>query len=232
MLATAVLTLASCGEKTAMSLEVDGKTYFNERPVSTQQSGFVYVSQMRSWLPREIGGVLWFGNDDANMVCYTPVYCSATKIPTCFDTPGADAVTFSMDNAFWVCNWVSNMVYPRYAQMFVSLEAVRDSLDNSWLANQAAVEAKAAELMTQQGSEAAVKYLNDYSCQKGDEMIARWRQLATYLIVKYNDMVVKKENADGTFQLSKHGIGERPVRPGYPKRYAKELVKQLKPIDK
>lgn len=217
---------------TPLKFEVDGKTYFNERPVSTQQSGFVYVSQMRSWLPREIGGVLWFGNDDANMVSYNPVYCSATRIPNCFNTPGADAIHFSMDNAFWVCNWVSNMVYPRYAQMFVSLEAVRDSLDNSWLANQAAVEAKAAELMTQQGSEAAVKYLNDYSCQKGDEMIARWRQLATYLIVKYNDMVVKKENADGTFQLSKHGIGERPVRPGYPKRYVKELVKQLKPIDK
>ena len=217
---------------TPLKFEVDGKTYFNERPVSTQQSGFVYVSQMRSWLPREIGGVLWFGNDDANMVSYNPVYCSATRIPNCFNTPGADAIHFSMDNAFWVCNWVSNMVYPRYAQMFVSLEAVRDSLDNSWLANQAAVEAKAAELMTQQGSEAAAKYLNDYSCQKGDEMIARWRQLATYLIVKYNDMVVKKENADGTFQLSKHGIGERPVRPGYPKRYAKELVKQLKPIDK
>ena len=217
---------------TPLKFEVDGKTYFNERPVSTQQSGFVYVSQMRSWLPREIGGVLWFGNDDANMVSYNPVYCSATRIPNCFNTPGADAIHFSMDNAFWVCNWVSNMVYPRYAQMFVSLEAVRDSLDNSWLANQAAVEAKAAELMTQQGSEAAVKYLNDYSCQKGDEMIARWRQLATYLIVKYNDMVVKKENADGTFQLSKHGIGERPLRPGYPKRYAKELVKQLKPIDK
>ena len=217
---------------TPLKFEVDGKTYFNERPVSTQQSGFVYVSQMRSWLPREIGGVLWFGNDDANMVSYNPVYCSATRIPNCFNTPGADAIHFSMDNAFWVCNWVSNMVYPRYAQMFVSLEAVRDSLDNSWIANQAAVEAKAAELMTQQGSEAAVKYLNDYSCQKGDEMIARWRQLASYLIVKYNDMVVKKENADGTFQLSKHGIGERPVRPGYPKRYAKELVKQLKPIDK
>ena len=207
---------------TPLRYEVDGKTYFNERPVSTQQSGFVYVSQMRSWLPREIGGVLWFGNDDANMVCYTPVYCSATKIPTCFDTPGADAVTFSMDNAFWVCNWVSNMVYPRYAQMFPSLEQVRDSLDNSYLALQAEVEAKAQQMTPVE----AAKYLNDYSCKKGDEMIARWRQLATYLIVKYNDMVVKPENPDGSFKLSKYGIGDRPSRPGYPTRYAKELIKQ------
>ena len=207
---------------TPLQFEVDGKKYFNERPVSTQQSGFVYVSQMRSWLPRQIGGVLWFGNDDANMVAYNPVYCSATKIPNCFNTPGADAVTFSMDNAFWVCNWVSNMVYPRYAQMFPSLEQVRDSLDNSYLALQAEVEAKAQQM----GNEDAANFLNEYSCKKADEMIARWRQLATYLIVKYNDMVVKKENPDGSFMLSKHGIGERPVRPGYPKRYAKELVKQ------
>lgn len=207
---------------TPLQFECDGKKYFNERPVSTQQSGFVYVSQMRSWLPREIGGVLWFGNDDANMVAYTPVYCSATRIPKCYNTPGADAVTFSMENAFWVCNWVSNMVYPRYSQMFPSLELVRDSLDNSYLSQQALVEEKAKQM----DGAAAAKYLNDYSCQKCDEMIARWRQLATYLIVKYNDMVVKKENADGSFMLSKHGIGERPVRPGYPNKYAKELIKQ------
>lgn len=207
---------------TPLQFECDGKKYFNERPVSTQQSGFVYVSQMRSWLPREIGGVLWFGNDDANMVAYTPVYCSATRIPKCYNTPGADAVTFSMENAFWVCNWVSNMVYPRYSQMFPSLELVRDSLDNSYLSQQALVEEKAKQL----DGAAAAKYLNDYSCQKCDEMISRWRQLATYLIVKYNDMVVKKENADGSFMLSKHGIGERPVRPGYPEKYAKELIKQ------
>ena len=207
---------------TPLSFEVDGKKCFNERPVSTQQSGFVYVSQMRSWLPREIGGVLWFGNDDANMVPYVPVYCSATKIPTCFDTPGADALTFSIDNAFWVCNWVSNMVYPRYVQMFPSLEQVRDSLDNSYIALQAEVEAKAQQMT---GAEAA-KDLNDYSCKKGDEMIARWRKLATYLIVKYNDMVVKPENPDGSFKLSKYGIAERPLRPGYPEKYARELIKQ------
>ena len=156
------------------------------------------------------------------MVAYTPVYCSATRIPNCYNTPGADAVTFSMDNAFWVCNWVSNMVYPRYSQMFPSLEQVRDSLDNSYLSQQALVEEKAKQM----DGAAAAKYLNDYSCQKCEEMIARWRQLATYLIVKYNDMVVKKENADGSFMLSKHGIGERPVRPGYPNKYAKELIKQ------
>ncbi len=95
---------------TPLYFEVDGKKCFNERPTSTQQTAWTFVSQMRSWLPREIGGCFWFGNDDPNMVAYTPVYCCTTKQPDCYNGKGADDITFSMDNAFWVENWVSNMV--------------------------------------------------------------------------------------------------------------------------
>lgn len=209
---------------TPLTFKVNGKSYFNERPTSTQQTGFSYVSQMRSWLPREIGGVLWFGNDDGNMIAYTPIYCGNTVQPECYNTPGADAVTFSMKNAYWVCNWVSNMVYPRYSMMFPSLKTVRDSLEASYFANQAAVEAKAKELY-KGNKDAAIKYLNDYSNQKAQQMLARWRQLAFYLIVKYNDMTVKPE-ADGKFTRTKEGIGATVERPGYPEAFKEKLVKE------
>lgn len=209
---------------TPLAFKVNGKSYFNERPTSTQQTGFSYVSQMRSWLPREIGGVLWFGNDDGNMIAYTPIYCGNTVQPECYNTPGADAVTFSMKNAYWVCNWVSNMVYPRYSMMFPSLKTVRDSLEASYFANQAAVEAKAKELY-KDNKDAAIKYLNDYSNQKAQQMLARWRQLAFYLIVKYNDMTVKPE-ADGKFTRTKEGIGTTVERPGYPEAFKEKLVKE------
>ena len=209
---------------TPLAFKVNGKSYFNERPTSTQQTGFSYVSQMRSWLPREIGGVLWFGNDDGNMIAYTPIYCGNTVQPECYNTSGADAVTFSMKNAYWVCNWVSNMVYPRYSMMFPSLKTVRDSLEASYFANQAAVEAKAKELY-KDNKDAAIKYLNDYSNQKAQQMLARWRQLAFYLIVKYNDMTVKPE-ADGKFTRTKEGIGATVERPGYPEAFKEKLVKE------
>lgn len=209
---------------TPLAFKVNGKSYFNERPTSTQQTGFSYVSQMRSWLPREIGGVLWFGNDDGNMIAYTPIYCGNTVQPECYNTPGTDAVTFSMKNAYWVCNWVSNMVYPRYSMMFPSLKTVRDSLEASYFANQAAVEAKAKELY-KDNKDAAIKYLNDYSNQKAQQMLARWRQLAFYLIVKYNDMTVKPE-ADGKFTRTKEGIGATVERPGYPEAFKEKLVKE------
>ena len=210
---------------TPLMYKVDGKQYFNERPVSTQQSGFVFVSQMRSWLPREIGGVFWFANDDANMAAFTPVYCSMTERPECYNTPGVDAVHFSKKNAYWVCNMTSNMVYPRYSLMFPTLKEVRDSLDNSYFAAQAGVEKKAQELYAQ-NPQAAVKYLNDYSVEKAQQMLARWNQLFEFMVVKYNDMIIKPTDKNGNFEKTPYGLGARPARPGYPEKFAKQLVKQ------
>lgn len=210
---------------TPLMYKVDGKQYFNERPVSTQQSGFVFVSQMRSWLPREIGGVFWFANDDANMAAFTPVYCSMTERPECYNTPGVDAVHFSKKNAYWVCNMTSNMVYPRYSLMFPTLKEVRDSLDNSYFAAQAGVEKKAQELYAQ-NPQAAVKYLNDYSVEKAQQMLGRWNQLFEFMVVKYNDMIIKPTDKNGTFKKTPYGLGATPVRPGYPEKFAKQLVKQ------
>ena len=210
---------------TPLMYKVDGKQYFNERPVSTQQSGFVFVSQMRSWLPREIGGVFWFANDDANMAAFTPVYCSMTQRPECYNTPGADALHFSKKNAYWVCNMTSNMVYPRYSLMFPTLMEVRDSLDNSYFAAQAGVEKKAQELYAQ-NPQAAVKYLNDYSVEKAQQMLGRWNQLFEFMVVKYNDMIIKPTDKNGNFEKTPYGLGARPARPGYPEKFAKQLVKQ------
>ncbi|MDY4410948.1 MAG: C69 family dipeptidase [Prevotella sp.] len=210
---------------TPLSFTYNGKKYFNERPTSTQQTGFTYVSQMRSWLPRQIGGVLWFGNDDGNMVAYTPIYCSNTVQPRCYNTPGADAVTFSMDNAYWVCNWVSNMVYPRYSLMFPSLKAVRDSLEQDYFAAQPKIEQQAQALLKDKGEQAAVDFLNNYSNTKAQQMLARWQNLAFYLIVKYNDMAVKPDS-NGVFLRTPEGIGADVKRPGYPNALRKKIVEE------
>lgn len=206
---------------TPLYYKVDGKRYFNERPVSTQQTAWTFVSQMRSWLPREVGGCFWFGNDDPNMIAYTPIYCSMTKQPECYNTPGADDLTFSDKNAFWVENWVSNMVYPRYSMLFPALKEVRDSLEQAYFAQQVAVEEKAKSMEPAQMQ----RYLNDYSVQQAQQMLARWKQLATYLIVKYNDMAVRPEK-NGRFTRGKYGLGETVKRPGYSPSYARKLVKE------
>jgi len=209
---------------TPLEYKVGETQFFNERPTSTQQTAFSYVSQMRNWLPREIGGVLWFGNDDGNMIAYTPIYCGNTIQPECYNTKGADAVNFSDKNAYWVCNWVSNMVYPRYSQLFPDLKLVRDSLESSYFKQQQVVENEAVRLYGIDKYQ-SVKYLNDYSNQTAQSMLSRWKTLATHLIVKYNDMAIKPETK-GQFTRTKTGIGATVIRPGFPKPFAKKLTEQ------
>ncbi len=205
-----------------LKFTVDGKDYFNERPVATMQTAFTWISQLRSWLPREVGGVLWWANDDGDVAVYTPIYCGNTTPPRCYNTPGADAVTFSMDNAYWVENWVGNMVYPRYSLLYPSLKQVRDSLETSYFANQQAVENHALALLKNDRG-AALKFLNNYSNGVAEQMLARWKELATYLIVKFNDGIVREEE-NGHYKMSKTGFHPVTTRPGYSKKIAKKLV--------
>ena len=204
---------------TPLYYKVDGKKCFNERPTSTQQTAWSYVSQMRSWLPRQMGGCFWFGNDDGNMVAYTPVYCSMTRRPECYNTPGADDVTFSLKNAYWVENWVSNMVYPRYSMLFPSLQQVRDSLQQAYFSQQPKIEAQAKDLEPTEMQ----RFLNDYSIRQAQQMLERWRQLAFYLVVKYNDMAVKPDE-NGRFLRTKYGLGERVARPGFSSSYGRQVL--------
>ena len=196
-----------------LTWEHDGKTYFNERPISTQQAGFTVVAQVRSGMPDAIGGVLWFGNDDPNMVAYTPVYCCTQNVPECYAEGTADDVTFSWNSAFWVCNWVANMTYPRYSQLFPSVRKVRDKLEGEYLMKQADIE-HAAQMLFDENPAKAKEMLDQYSNQCAASMITTWKKLGEYLIVKYNDMVVKKER-NGKFTLTPDGLAEPPTRPGF-----------------
>ena len=207
---------------TPLSFESDGTKYFNERPISTQQSACVYVSQMRSWLPNHIGGVTWFANDDANMVAFTPVYCNMTQAPECYDKNTADAFHFSTRSAYWVENWVSNMVYLRYNLLFPELQKVRDRLEADYNSLQSDIESKAAGM----SKEEAVKYLSAYSHRVAGAMMDEWNQLAQLIIVKYNDMAVKRTDENGQYEKTPGGNPRPVLRPGYPEAFKRQIIKE------
>lgn len=207
-----------------LSFKVDGQDYFNERPISTQQSAFTFVSQMRGNLPNAIGGVLWFGMDDANMIAYTPVYCCATEVPSCYTKEVADGVTFSWNSAFWVCNWVSNMIYPRYGLMIDDLREVQKQAEDGFFAAQTEVEAKAMEMYKESPAKAK-EYLTGYTVQTAQNMLDGWKKLGEYLIVKYNDLVMKRTK-DGKFERTSTGLCAPVIRPGYPEEYNRKVIQE------
>lgn len=204
--------------------EVDSVKYCNERPIATQQTGFTFVAQMRRWLPNPIGGILWFGVDDAAQTVFTPMYCSITEIPECYKVGNGDLYTFSWTSAFWIYNWVSNMVYTKYNYMHDDLRKVQQELENKYMEQQPDIEREAL-LKYHDSPQKAVAYLNEYSTQQAQDAFIRWKQLGEFLLIKYMDGVVRKEK-DGKFIRNEHGGAESPDRVGYPKKFYREVIKE------
>lgn len=202
------------------------QTYFNERPVGTQQSSFSFISQMRSSLPNPIGGILWFANDDAHTSPYTPVYCCVREVPSCYTLKYGNAVKFSLKSAFWVQNWVSNMVYPRYSQVYPDVKRVIDELHQKHFRAQNNIETTAQGLY-KTNPENTVAFLTKYSNRMAEEMMTRWVELGWYLVVKHNDMVEKVDTPDGSFEVASEGadtINAKVKNVGYPQKTRKNIV--------
>ncbi len=194
-----------------LTWEVDGVEYCNERAISTQQTGFSFVSQSRSWLPNHIGGILWFGVDDTYSTVYTPMYCSITEIPSSFKVGNGGLYDFSWNSAFWVFNFVSNFTYLRYNMMIEDVREVQRNLELGFLLEQKAIENVALELYNEDPEE-AIAYLTDYSVKQGDYTVQRWRKLGEQLLVKYIDGNVK---VDGEL-----------TQPGYSEEWYEKVVNE------
>lgn len=185
----------------------------------------MFVAQMRSTLPDAIGGVLWFGTDDANMTVFTPVYCCTDKVPVCYSrADGADYITFSWNSSFWIFNWVANMVYPRYDLMIGDVRATQAELENTFNDAQEGIESAAAKLLEKDPAKAKA-FLTNYTNMTAQSTFDTWKRLGEFIIVKYNDGVVRKMK-DGKFERNAIGQPAGVERPGYPKEFLEEYVKQ------
>jgi len=175
-----------------LTWKVGDVEYLNERAVSTQQTGFSFVTQARSWLPAPIGGVLWFGVDDTYSTVYIPMYCGINKVPGSFAVGTGSFHEFTWDSAFWVFNFVSNYTYLRYSDMIKDVQKVQRELEGKFFADQPEVERKALALY-ETAPRLAADYLTEYCVELGDTTTERWRKLGEFLLYKYLDGNVKDE---------------------------------------
>ncbi len=206
-----------------LTFKVDSADYVNERAISTQQTGFSFVTQSRSWLPNPIGGILWFGVDDAYSTCYAPMYCGITEIPECFKVGNGDMLTFSETSAFWTFNVVSNFTYLRYDAMIPDVLKVQESLEDKFVAYTPSVDMAAQSLWNSGKKSETLQFLTDYSVSQANGMTNEWKKLSQYLIVKFIDGNIKKEK-DGAFERTETGMPPSPNQPGYPDWWKKVIV--------
>ncbi len=208
-----------------LTFKVDSVNYVNERAISTQQTGFSFVTQSRSWLPNPIGGILWFGVDDAYSTCYVPIYCGITQTPECFKVGNGDMLTFSETSAFWTFNVVSNFTYLRYDAMIPDVLKIQKSLEDKFVAYTPSVDLAAQNLWNGGKKKETLQFLTDYSVNQANGMTSEWKKLSHFLFVKFMDGNIKKEK-DGIFVRTETGMPPMPDQPGYPDWWKKVIVDQ------
>ena len=204
-----------------MTFKVDGQTYYNERAIATQQTGFWFVAQSRGQLPDEIGGVIWFGCDDAATSYLTPIYSSSTRVPHCFAEGNGDMLTYSPTSAFWMCNRVANACYKAYDMMAPTVQKKAQEWEAACVEKLADWDAKALSI---KNPKARVKYLTEACCTAADEIFAEWTRLEEFLLVKFIDGNIKSQNEDGSWVTNGNGNIPADIKqPGYSDKW-KEAV--------
>jgi dipeptidase len=206
-----------------LTWDVDGETFFNERAIATQQTGFSFVSQIRSNVPAPLKGILWFGLDDAATSVYFPVYGGTTSIPECVKVGNGDMLTYSSTSAFWLFNRVANNAYTRYNAMIEDILPVQKKLENQYSEAVKRADAEGAKLFAKSPKK-AVKFINTFVNEQASVMMNDWKGLEEFLLVKYIDGNTKQEEG-GKFLLNPHGLPASPKQPGYSPefyRYIKE----------
>ncbi len=200
-----------------MTWNVDGETFFHERAISTQQTGFSFVAQSRSWLPDPVGGILWFSVDDSYSTVYVPMYCGITQVPETYAVGNGSMMEFSDNSAFWVFNQVSNLAYTRYKDMIVDIQKVQSVLEGKFVAHTSVVDKAATDLYKTDPAKAR-EFLTDYSVNQANSTVMRWKELYRYLFTKYLDGNIKVR--DGNKQNPKVKF------PGYDEGYYRMIIEK------
>lgn len=205
-----------------VSDDPNAPSYVNERATSTQQTGFVFVAESRSWLPDPIGGIFWFGVDDASTTVFNPMYCGITEVPECFKVGNGDMVTYSPTSAFWLFNQVANQCYSRYDLMSADAIKLQKELEGKYISETAKTDEEAKKLYDNDVWKAR-DYLTKYSVTTAQSTFKQWKKLSEYLLVKYMDGNIKNEK-DGKFVTTEDGYPGFPMQPGYDLKWRKSVV--------
>ncbi|MBQ5935425.1 MAG: C69 family dipeptidase [Bacteroidales bacterium] len=210
-----------------MSFELDGKEYMFERAIATQQTGFWYLGQARSWLPDEVGGVLWFGVDDAATSALTPIYTCISQVPECFREGNGSMLEYSPTSAFWLFNRVAQFSYLFYDRAEPEIRAAADCYENENVKLVAEQDAMALKMLEGGNRGQAVRMLTEFCARRSQTLFNTWNDLSNYLLVKYMDGNVKRQNEDGSFQDNGSGkpIPASPIHPKFRERWLRAVVK-------
>lgn len=203
-----------------MTWKYNNKAYIHERTTGTQQTGFSFVAQLRSYMPDKIGAINWFGTDDCANTVYVPMIASITEIPHCFAVGNGNIMNFTMESSFWITNLVTNFAYTRYNAINPEIQAAQDNLYTLFFKELKSFDEEMLQILSND-SEAAQKTINNFSKKQAETFHSTWTNLFGYLFAKYLDGNIKtaKELPEGYKY-----IAPKVEQPPFPEWYYQKIV--------
>ncbi|MBQ0123318.1 MAG: C69 family dipeptidase [Bacteroidales bacterium] len=208
-----------------MDWEVDGKSYMFERSIATQQTGFWFIAESRGNMPDEVGALIWFGVDDAATSPLTPIYANVTGVPECYREGNGSVVEYSPTSAFWTITRVTHFAYLFYDRVAPEIQSAIDKYEKENVELVASMDAKAVKMLRGGNRSQALEMLTEFCASRAEEMCSTWRDMGNYLLVKFADGNVKKQNPDGTFTVNEAGKAVDPQHPQFPERWLRAVAR-------
>jgi len=207
-----------------MEFSVDSIMYLCERAIATQQTGYTFVAQSRHWLPDPIGGIFWFGVDDADGCVFAPMYCGIREIPKSYAVGNGSMITWSETSVFWTFSLVNNWGYTRYDLIHPEVAKYQHELEARLIRETEIVDSKASVLYNENPL-TGQDYVTDYSVYTGNLIQSKWQNFYHYLVMKYIDGNVKQSNGHELLENGYgRGVPKKPSQPGYGKDWERKMI--------
>ena len=158
-----------------------------ERPIARWYTMYATITQSRSWLPDEVGGVVWLALDNVVTSVYVPVYCSVSDLPLPYKTPGRTK-GYTMESAWWAFNRLGTLAAHRWGDMRRDIDKTWKPLQKELFANQSKIESDAVLMINQKKNKQAIENLTKYTNEWGTKAVKKAWDLGDFLWTKYDEL--------------------------------------------
>lgn len=156
-----------------------------ERTIARWYTMYATIIQCRSWLPDEIGGLVWLAWDNVSTSIYAPFYNGITRVHKTSATDGR-VTGYSKNSAWWVFNRLGTLAAQRWGDMRYDVRAVWDPMQKELFGNQMKIEAEALKHYNLNRDDAK-EFLTKYCYSWQEIVVERAWLLGDELWTKYDE---------------------------------------------
>ncbi|MCU4175450.1 dipeptidase [Carboxylicivirga sp. N1Y90] len=154
---------------------IDSTTVEFQRTVAVSWCSYSFITQLRDWLPDEVGGVAWFSFDNPGQSPRIPIYAGSTELPESFNFCGQKR--YREDAAIWNYRKANKLATIAWQQTREKHMYEVAYFEEKGFTDSESLELAIKKLIDEGKKEEAQKMLNHYTKDFTGATMLRWKEL-------------------------------------------------------